>query len=148
MRRIVPLLLLIALAIVPASLAESLDLLVNGEVDAVSDAGFPTGWYRDMWFTDAGVSSLTVEAGVAGGSSLCVTNFEPNDARWAQDVAVEPNALYRISAMVLADGIGEDGYGANLSVKDTFSYSDMLYDTGGDWPSCRSSEGRAPSRRS
>ncbi|NLD58321.1 MAG: phospholipid carrier-dependent glycosyltransferase [Clostridiales bacterium] len=133
MRRIVPLLLLIALAIVPASLAESLDLLVNGEVDAVSDAGFPTGWYRDMWFTDAGVSSLTVEAGVAGGSSLCVTNFEPNDARWAQDVAVEPNALYRISAMVLADGIGEDGYGANLSVKDTFSYSDMLYDTGGDW---------------
>ncbi|NLF27038.1 MAG: phospholipid carrier-dependent glycosyltransferase [Clostridiales bacterium] len=134
MRRIFPLLIVIALAVMPAAFAESLDsLLVNGGIDAVSDAGFPTGWYRDMWFTDPAVSSLTVEADGVGGNTLCVTNLEINDARWAQDVAVEPGTLYRLSAMVRADGLGEDGYGANLSVRDTFSYSDMLYDTGGDW---------------
>ena len=67
------------------------------------------------------------------GSCLRVENVSVNDARWAQVVEVEPNTLYRFSAMVRAEGIGESGYGANLSIGGINVYSQMLYDTDGEW---------------
>ena len=132
MRRFVPLLLLFVLILSPA-LAEGDNLLVNGSVDEVSAAGYPVGWYQDMWFTTEGVSTLTVESDGVEGSCLSVSSQSVNDARWAQDVSVEPDTVYRISAMVRAEGIGASGYGANLSISGLSVYSDMVYDTGGDW---------------
>ena len=81
----------------------------------------------------AGVSLLSVEGGGVEGSCLRVENVSVNDARWAQVVEVEPNTLYRFSAMVRAEGVGASGYGANLSIGGVNVYSEMLYDTDGDW---------------
>lgn len=132
MRKLLPFFLLLFLLTSPA-LAEGENLLVNGAVDDVSAAGFPTGWEQDMWFTGEDVSLLTVEDGGVEGNCLGVTNLSVNDARWAQTVAVEPNTLYRFSAMVRAEGVGMNGYGANLSIGGLNVYSEMVYDTGGDW---------------
>ena len=133
MRRLLPFLLLLLLLLPSPALAEGENLLVNGSVDDVSAAGFPTGWEKDMWFTGEDVSLLSVEGGGVEGSCLRVENMSVNDARWAQVVEVEPNTLYRFSAMVRAEGVGLEGYGANLSIGGLNVYSEMLYDTDGDW---------------
>ena len=133
MRKLLPIILaLLICAALPAS-AEGENLLVNGSVEDVSTMGTPTLWSKEVWFTDAQVSSLTVEEDGVDGNCLCVSSASVNDARWAQTVTVQPDTIYRFSAMVRAEGIGEDGYGANLSISGLGVYSDMLYDTGGDW---------------
>ena len=133
MRRLLPILLSLLLLLSSPALAEGAELLVNGSVSEVSAAGYPTGWVQDMWFTEAGVSLLSVEGGGVEGSCLRVENVSVNDARWAQVVEVEPNTLYRFSAMVRAEGIGESGYGANLSIGGINVYSQMVFDTDGEW---------------
>ena len=133
MRRLLPFFLLLLLLLPSPALAEGENLLVNGSVDDVSAAGFPTGWEQDMWFTGEDVSLLSVEGDGVEGSCLRVENISINDARWAQVVEVKPNTLYRFSAMVRAEEIGLEGYGANLSIGGVNVYSEMLYDTGGDW---------------
>ena len=58
------LIFLLLLFLLPSpALAEGENLLVNGSVDDVSAAGFPTGWEKDMWFTGEDVSLLSVEGG-------------------------------------------------------------------------------------
>src|SRR5699024_1321656 len=56
-----------------------------------------------------------------------------NDARFAQTVAVEPDTLYRITCVCRASGIGDAGAGATISIENTFSYSNAVRDTGGEW---------------
>ena len=111
---------------------EAENLLVNGDFSEI-DGGDPVGWRRDMWLTDAGVSLLTVDPDGYEGSCVTVTNVDENDARFAQTVAVEPDALYRFSGMIRASDCDGEGYGATLSIEDVFVYSDGLYNTGGAW---------------
>ena len=114
-----------------AALAEE-NLLVNGDFSE-TDGFNPSGWSREMWFTDEGVSALSIETDGYEGSCISVSNFGLNDARFAQTVSVEPDTLYRISCLCRAEGIGDSGIGATISVKDTFCYSDELTDTDGEW---------------
>ena len=93
MRRLLPFFLLLLLLLPSPALAEGENLLVNGSVDDVSAAGFPTGWEQDMWFTGEDVSLLSVEGDGVEGSCLRVENISINDARWAQVVEVKPNTL-------------------------------------------------------
>ena len=113
------------------ALAEG-NLLTNGDFSQLSGEN-PAGWTREMWFTDEGVSILSVEGNGYEGSCISVNNVGINDARFAQTVSVEPDTLYRISCMCMAGGMGEEGIGATISIKDTFCYSDELLDTEGKW---------------
>ncbi len=115
-----------------AGLAEDENLLVNGGFESI-DGDLPTGWRRDMWLTDVGVSLLTIDPDGVDGSCATVTNVDENDARFAQTVKVEPNTVYRLSGMIRAEGCDPDGYGATLSIQDVFIYTDGVYDTHGEW---------------
>lgn len=115
-----------------AGLAEAENLLVNGWFESV-DGDLPTGWRRDMWLTDVGVSLLTIDPDGVDGNCVTVTNVDENDARFAQTVKVEPNTVYRLSGMIRAEGCNPDGYGATLSIQDVFIYTDGVYDTHGEW---------------
>ena len=115
-----------------AGLAEGENLLVNGDFSDV-DGDLPTGWRRDMWLTDVGVSLLTVDPDGVDGNCVTVTNVDENDARFAQTVKVEPDAVYRLSGMIRAEGCNPGGYGATLSFQDLFIYTDGVYDTDGEW---------------
>ena len=126
---------LLALALVlclGAALAEADNLILNGGFDA-ADGDVPDGWRKDMWLTDVGVSLLSVDADGYDGACVTVENVDANDARFAQTVKVVPNAVYRLSGMIRAEGCDEDGYGATLSIQDLFVYTDGVYDTGGEW---------------
>lgn len=109
------------------------NLILNGDFSNVDANGMPVGWSREMWFTDTGVSRLYVDENGYDGNCVAVVNADPNDARFAQTIAVEPDSIYRFSCMVRAEGCSEDGYGATISFEDTFSYSDSIWDTSGDW---------------
>ena len=125
MRRFLSLLFVLAVLIALPAHAEGL----------ISDPGIDSGadWYRDMWYTDSGVSRFEIAEDGYEGSCLKITNVSENDARFCQDIPVKPDTLYEITCMVKAEGVGEDTIGANLSAKDTFSYSDYAYDTDGQW---------------
>lgn len=109
------------------------NLVVNGDFSETDAQGLPLGWTREMWVTDDGVSKFYVESDGWSGACASVFNADPNDARLAQTISVEPDSLYRFSCMVRAEGCGSEGYGATLSFADTFSYSESLYDTAGEW---------------
>ena len=91
MRKFFCLFFAILILAVPA-LAEE-NLLINGDFSAVNGP-VPVGWSRDMWFTDEGVSILTVEEDGYDGNCISVSNVSLNDARFAQVVAVEPNGTF------------------------------------------------------
>lgn len=126
------LLALVLLAGLGWAAAEEENLLQNGDFSQI-DGDQPESWRRDMWLTDVGVSVLTVDPDGFDGNCVTVTNVDANDARFAQTVKVQPDALYRLSGMVRAESCDEDGYGATLSIQDVFVYSDSVYDTQGDW---------------
>ncbi|MBR3504355.1 MAG: glycosyltransferase family 39 protein [Clostridia bacterium] len=115
------------------SIDEGENLIVNGGFES-SGGGLPSGWGVGRWIWDEGVSYLSLsEDAYSGKFSACVENVEENDARFEQDVAVEPNAYYCISCMVKAEGCGIGRAGAGISVENTFISSEYAYDTDGEW---------------
>ena len=130
MRKFICILFAILILAIPA-LAEE-NLLINGDFTQTKN-GNPVGWSRDMWFTDEGVSILDVDANGYEGDCISIRNVSINDARFTQVVAVEPDTLYRISCMCKVSGVSDEGIGATISIKDTFTYSDALTDTNGEW---------------
>lgn len=131
MKKIICLVVLLAALLPQAALAEN--LIKNPGFEAIT-GDMPADWQRDMWTHDAGVSQLSVDGGAyAGNSCAKVENLSENDARFAQTVAVEPSATYRITCRVKAEGVGDEEDGAGISIKDTFASSELLYDTQGEW---------------
>ncbi len=131
MKKILWLTVLLALLLPQAALAEN--LIENPGFETVS-GGLPAAWQRDMWDRSEGVSELIAEGGAYEGAYCAkVENFSANDARFAQNVPVEPGALYRVTCRIRAEGVGEDEDGAGISVKDTFASSELVYDTQGAW---------------
>ncbi len=136
MKRCLCVLFALLIALCAPSLAETQEnLVVNGDFSQTDELGMPVGWMREMWHTDVGVSQLYVEPEGYEGNCIVVLNADANDARFAQTIEVEPDSVYRFSCMVKVDGCGDSGYGATLSFEDTFSYSDSLLDTDGQWRS-------------
>ena len=90
-------------------------------------------WYEDAYVSRSTYTQYEMVTEEDGQVSAHITNLLPNDARFAQTVAVEPDALYRLSGMIRAEGCDEDGLGANLSIGDVFVYTEPLYDTAGRW---------------
>ena len=126
---------LAALIMIPclgaAALAEE-NLIKNGDFSEV-EGTMPRDWEPQMWLTDAGISKLYVEPDGYEGNCIAVENVDANDARFAQTVTVEPDSLYRISAMIRAEGCDESSYGATLSIEGLFCYSPSVYETHGRW---------------
>ncbi len=115
-----------------AARADGNNLLANGSFEE-HDGRTPTGWDSDCWDQEEGFSLFSVEAngGVDGGAVATVVNAELNDARFQQTVPVQKGKLYRLSADIKVEGA--EGWGATLSFKDTYTYSEPLLDTGGQW---------------
>lgn len=106
------------------------NLLENGDFSQIGSDGMPYGWYKNAWINTVGYTDYTVSDGVA-----TVINHDLNDARFAQDVPVQPDSLYCLSGFIRADA--SDGRGANLSVADVSAYSKCVYDSEGEWVNVR-----------
>jgi len=115
--------------------AEEANLIANGGFETLDASGNPKGWYPTAYRTQEGYSriAITSEKAHSGQYSAVVENASANDARYTCTVSVEPSSLYRLSAYVLVDSMEDTGNGANLGIEGIYSYSDCLFDTGGEW---------------
>ena len=101
------------------------NLLMNGDFSADME-----GWYTDAYITMPGYTDYSVADGVA-----TITNHALNDARFVQEVAVQPDSLYCLRGYIRADA--SDGLGANLSISGIYVFSECVYDTEGEWQEVR-----------
>lgn len=133
-RKGILLLALLLLCCFTMAQAAEQELLENGSFEQLDADGMPTGWYTDAYVKREGMTLYsTSQEGRTGNVSARVENFGLNDARFAQRVAVEPNSCYRLSGYIRADGIGEEGCGANLSIEGVYVFSESVFDTEGEW---------------
>ena len=143
-KRLIALILALTLLCAGALAEESgrENLLVNGDFSLL-DGGLPSGWRVEAWFTEDGVSELSVDPDGYDGNAARICNNSLNDARFAQTVAVEPDTLYRVSCVCRASGIGDAGAGATVSIEDTFSYSNATPAARGRRWSCTAAPARS-----
>ena len=126
------LLLLVGLFFVLPACAEDGNLLFNGDFELLDGDGLPSGWYTGAWVYNEEVSRYRVTQGRSGMAAV-VENLADNDARFAQNVAVEPNTTYCLSGWIRTDGIPDSGRGANLSIEGVFVFSESVFDSRGEW---------------
>lgn len=126
---------LLLLFVLPVHAAEAENLLVNPGFEALDADGLPTGWYTDAYDNREGVTVFSVTQDAQEGSTAAVVeNFGENDARFAQNVKVEPSSMYLLSGWIRADQIVDSGRGANLSVSDLYdACSPSVFDSQGEW---------------
>ena len=122
------------LLFVPAMAEEDGNLLYNGGFELLDGDGLPSGWYADGWVYDSGVTEYTVtDSAHTGNVAVVVNNLQGNDARFAQNVKVDPDSTYRLSGWICADQIVDSGRGANISVGGVYVFSDSVFDSQGEW---------------
>ena len=94
------------------------ELLENGSFADVQEDGVPSAWYTQAYIQSEGYTDFSVvQAGQ--GQALHIANYMANDARIAQEAAVEPNSLYCLSGLICAQA--EGGRGANLSIAGVYA---------------------------
>ena len=133
-------LFLALLCLLSALSAQAENLLDNADFAQLDDSGSPVSWRTDAY--NGGNSQFGVKTLEDGATALTILNFDDNDARWVQTVAVEPNTEYVLTCRVLAKDCAafreSDGSilklrGANLSILNTNAYSESVFDTEGEW---------------
>jgi len=133
-RRILLLLAAMLLFLVPAWAEEDGNLLLNGSFEQLDGDGLPSEWYTDAWVYNEAVSQfLVTEDARTGSAAAMVVNAAENDARFAQNVEVEPGCVYRLSGWIRADQLADSGRGANLSIEGVYCFSDSVFDSQGEW---------------
>ncbi|MDG2307965.1 MAG: phospholipid carrier-dependent glycosyltransferase [Candidatus Binatia bacterium] len=123
-RRGLSLLLVGIVLLVAVPPASARDLIVNGGLTAGTNDQ-PNAWKPDLWSPSKG-TAFEWKKGEGTPGILVVRNLRPNDSRWVQDVAVEPNRWYRLSGFIRAVGVSEEGVGANLALMRGFDHSEAL----------------------
>ncbi|MDL2235014.1 glycosyltransferase family 39 protein [Christensenellaceae bacterium OttesenSCG-928-L17] len=130
-------LLLVVLCIlsVPSLAAvEETEILYNGTFSIMEEGEtLPDGWHYEAWVESG--SDVYVDPVSYQGTAVVIHNFQPNDARIIQRIAVEPNTCYQFTCEVLAKDI-PSGAGATISVMDTLVSSEACYETDG-WVTVR-----------
>ncbi len=93
--------LVLALVFAWAASADG-NLLPNPSFEESAD-GQPVGWAPFVW---AGKAEFThAEIGREGGRSLCISSTEGADLSWSATVAVQPMAMYRLSAWIKTENV-------------------------------------------
>jgi len=105
--------------------ASARDLVINGSFTAGAESQ-PNGWRPDLWSAAAGTTFEWKKDDVAPGVVI-VRNPNPNDARWIQEVPVQPGQWYRLSGFVRAVGVSDGGAGANLSILRGFDRTEAFH---------------------
>ena len=120
---------------IQTALTEGEELLYNGDFEIENEDGMPDGWYTDAYIMEKGYSVFSLvksDDAAEHGNIVLINNLALNDARYAQDVAVEPDTLYCFSGDIRTEKI-TDGRGANLSIEGLYVFSQSLYETHDEW---------------
>ena len=132
---ILTVLILAALCLTAFALAEDGELVYNGGFEELDEFGEPVGWYTDAWVHDEGYTLFSCEndgEAPEGERYATIRSLDLNDARYVQEIPVEPESLYKVSCLVRGGDIRE-GRGANLSIEGLYAFSESVFDTDGEW---------------
>ncbi len=109
--------------------AENVNLLENGSFEDVS-GGLPNGWILERYNQNDPIDNygtVNRDDSPDGINAVRLQNDTPNDARFMQEVTVEPNTYYKLSANVKTGSIyGETDTGANISCMQTYCVSEFV----------------------
>ncbi len=146
---ILALFLIIVLLPFTFSFAQDDNLISNGGFEIISSNGLPDGFYTDAYNNQPGFTFYTIseEKAHSGNKSISIYNINPNDARFATTLSVKPNTVYHLEGYILAEGIPNEGKGANLSIEGVYSFSQSLYETYGEWVKVEMYGKTGPSQR-
>jgi hypothetical protein len=100
------------------------DLVQNGSFEfpgATPDA-IPLNWGTGQW-TSSSQMSRDATLFHSGASSIRIQSTVANDAWFSQDVAVQPNTVYRLTGWIKTENVSS-GAGANLSLIGTWSHTE------------------------
>ena len=127
------LLLLLVCVLLACFAAGAENLAANPGFETLPGEDAPECWYTDAWKKASSIFETLEEDGE---NVLHIFSFESNDARWVQDITVEPDTVYQISCLVKAacDGTGR---GANISILNSGAGSASVFDTEGEWQEVR-----------
>ena len=97
----------ILLLLCSAALGEGGNLILNGDFASADADGIPAEWYTDAYITTAGYTKFALAEGEGpdGTAAVMIKNMGDNDARYAQEVPVEPETVYCLSGYIRADGV-------------------------------------------
>ncbi len=102
----------------------------------MTSSGGITGWQRYDYYgkmaSDNPYTQFSLVDTDSNGKALCIENMQPNDARLYQHIDAAANTKYKVTALVKTEGVGEEGAGANISVKDFAGTSSRITGTK-DW---------------
>lgn len=129
------LLVLMSLSCMHMAVAEENEnLLYNPSFEMLGEDGLPAGWYTDAYVKQEGYTTYAVSTDAYDGQrSAVVNNIGENDARFVQNVAVEPETLYCLSGWIKAEEMTDSGHGANLSLEGLYLFSEGIYDADDQW---------------
>ena len=110
------------------------NLLYNGDFELTDPDGCPEGWYPGQYHTNSDNTEFSnpVDEETGRGRVAEIWNAAKNDARYEQTVHVEPETIYCLSGYIWAEDI-KGGHGANFSIDNIYSFSEEVFDTGGEW---------------
>ncbi len=128
-----PLIILIAVALVPASDSRAADnLLLNPDFAAGNDSK-PADWGTQSWIEMPTTEYIWIRpSGNEPGTVAIVSSYE-NQARWIQPLHLDPGWYY-VGAQVRTIGVGSSSFqtGAMIALTDVGALSDELNGTS-DW---------------
>ena len=106
------------------------ELLKNGDFELANPDASLIDWTTDQWRPSASFSR-DVSNAHSGDVSVKITAPTISDARYLQDVTVEPDTQYMLSGWIKTENVAE-GVGANLSLFGTWTHTEGLVGTH-DW---------------
>lgn len=116
--------------------ASSLNLVSNSSMEegVYLPTNSPNNWRSDQWDSTLGtVFSWDDRVAHSGSKSVKINSPVANDARWLQDISVQPNTNYILSGWIKTENVEHSGQpvdaGANLTLFNTWTHSEGVYGT-------------------
>jgi dolichyl-phosphate-mannose-protein mannosyltransferase len=116
--------------------------ITNAPNNIVLNPGFEEGlnkepyfWTNEAWDNGPGKAVFNWDRieKHSGNSSVCITNFFPDDSRYSQVIKVKSSSFYKISCYIKTEKVGTEAKGANISVKGITVTSEDIKGTSNGW---------------
>ena len=85
----------LAILALTGALAEEENLLENPDFELLDEDGLPAGWYTEAYRQDGRTVFSAGDSALSGLHSAAIRSFDVNDARFCQDVPVQPETVSR-----------------------------------------------------
>jgi dolichyl-phosphate-mannose-protein mannosyltransferase len=97
--------------------------------------GNPSIWSEVTWVNDPGITSFGIDTAKphSGKSSGFIVNKKENHARFVQVITVSENSMYKFSAWIRTENVGDALLGAGIGITDKLEFGGDIRKTSDGW---------------